>query len=303
MRIAHQRARQQPGLAGDLKAVADGKHRPASFCVRNDLLHDRAEARDCSGTQIVAVAESAREDDHVRALKIVILVPQIDRFFAEYFGDRVISVVITVGTGEGHDAEFHACTADSISKSSVTGFASSLRHMSVTVSSAAIASYASISRMMYRPTCASFTLWNPSVCRAPFTALPCGSSSPFRGVMCTAMRKFAIRTFLRWVRVVRNCRLLAVARLRPVHADAGVDDDDGTRRQWTRHRCPARVAVGLRHRSPVNHLSAGDRAARTAPSWRCRTGRSRSTPGNKIPCAGTARRRASPPLREYPESR
>ena len=52
------------------------EHRAAALGVRDDLLHDRAEARDGAGAQVVAVAESTRQDDDVAALQIVILVPQ-----------------------------------------------------------------------------------------------------------------------------------------------------------------------------------------------------------------------------------
>ena len=69
--VAQQRAGEQPGLAGDLEAVADGEHRSAALRVRDDLLHDRAEARDRAGAQIVAVAEAAGQDDDVDSLEIV----------------------------------------------------------------------------------------------------------------------------------------------------------------------------------------------------------------------------------------
>ena len=62
--------------------------RPA-LRVRDDLLHDRAEARDRAGAQIVAVAEAAGQDDDVAACEVVILVPEVDRLLAERVGDGV----------------------------------------------------------------------------------------------------------------------------------------------------------------------------------------------------------------------
>src|SRR5688500_6276206 len=102
--------------------------------------HDRAEACNRSRAQVITVAEAARENDHIRSLKIVILVPQVRRLLAEDIGDGLKRVVVAVGAGERHDSELHACTADSMSKSSVTGFASNFWHISMTASSAAIAS-------------------------------------------------------------------------------------------------------------------------------------------------------------------
>ena len=81
-RVAKQRAGKEPGFAGDLVAVADGEHRAAAIRVRDHLAHDRAEARDRTGAQIVAVAEAAREDDDVGAGEVGLAVPEVDRFLA-----------------------------------------------------------------------------------------------------------------------------------------------------------------------------------------------------------------------------
>ena len=68
------------------------------------------------------------------SLQIVILVPEIDGLLAELLDDRLIRVVVAVGARKRDDAEFHhqasrACTL-AISKSSVTGLASSRSHIS-----------------------------------------------------------------------------------------------------------------------------------------------------------------------------
>src|ERR1700687_2732022 len=183
MGVPHQRAGKQARFAGDLEAVADTDHWSATLCVRGDLLHDRTESGDRSCSQVISVAEPAGQDDHVRALKVVILVPQITSLPAQDLGHGVIGVVIAVRARKRHDPELHPGTADSISKSSVTGFARSFPHISVTASSAVIASYESVSMMMYLPMCTFFTALNPRVWSASLTAFPCGSSRPLRGVM------------------------------------------------------------------------------------------------------------------------
>jgi len=66
----------------------------------------------------------------------------------ELIHDRAIGVVVAIGPGEGDDSEFHAGVAGSISKSSVTGLASSLSHIARTSAEAAVASRASVSRTM-----------------------------------------------------------------------------------------------------------------------------------------------------------
>src|SRR6185437_12578528 len=158
--VSQQRSAEQPGLARDLESVADRQHRTAAIGMCDHVSHHGAEPGDGAGTQIVAVAEAARQHDHVAALKIVILVPQIDRVLAERFGHGVKRVVVAVGARKGDDAELHAAMASTpaISKSSVTGLASRRSHTSRTAP-------------------------KPSVCSASATVLPCGSRMPRRDVM------------------------------------------------------------------------------------------------------------------------
>src|SRR5687768_10260868 len=147
-RIPHQGAGKEVRLTQNLKSVAHSEHRPACLGVRRYFLHYRAETSDRPGAKIVAVAEAPGENDHVRILKVVILVPEVNRFFAKDLRYGVVRIVIAVGAGEGDDTELHAGTADSTSKSSVTGFASSFRHISFTLSPAASASSALVSMRM-----------------------------------------------------------------------------------------------------------------------------------------------------------
>ena len=63
--VAHQHARQEPGFAQNLEAVADAEHQPAARGVVVDRLHDRGARGDRAAAQIVAVGESARQDDEI----------------------------------------------------------------------------------------------------------------------------------------------------------------------------------------------------------------------------------------------
>src|SRR4029079_17903909 len=113
--------------------------------------------------------------DHVALLEIVIFVPEIHRFFTELLDDRLIRVVVAVGAGKRDDAELHGPSTLAISKSSVTGFASSFSHISRVDCSAALGSPASSSTTMCRPTWTSRTAGKPRLCNASATVLPWGS--------------------------------------------------------------------------------------------------------------------------------
>src|SRR5262249_50869400 len=144
-RVAEQRAGQQTRLAGDLKAVADRENRPPAFRKRDDVLHHRAEARDGAGSQVITVAEPSREEEHVALFEVVIPLPQMHGVFAQLLDDCLVGVVITIRPGERDDPELHVASTVAISKSSVTGLARSLAHMSRVDASAAARSPASSS--------------------------------------------------------------------------------------------------------------------------------------------------------------
>src|SRR5687768_2960708 len=187
--VAQQRARKQVRFAGDLETVADAEHRPAAFRMRRYFGHDRTEAGDRAGTQVVAVAEAARQNDHVASGQVALLVPEIYRLFAELVHHGVIRVVIAVRAGEGDDAEFHDARTSATSKSSVTGLASSFSHIARASFSAADASRASSSSTTCRPPSTSSTALKPTVCSGSATALRWGSRISRRATMCSATPK------------------------------------------------------------------------------------------------------------------
>src|SRR3989338_8600227 len=100
--VAHQSARQEPRLAEDLEAVADADDSLAGGRVLLHGIHDGREARDGAGPQVVAVAETARQDDAVHPFEIALLVPDgLGGLFEDYLKD-VLAVVVAVGPGENH---------------------------------------------------------------------------------------------------------------------------------------------------------------------------------------------------------
>ena len=78
--VAKQRPGHEPGLGQDLEPVADAEHEAAVGREFGDRAHDRAEARDDAGPQVVPVREPAGQDDRGDAPERGLLVPQLDRF-------------------------------------------------------------------------------------------------------------------------------------------------------------------------------------------------------------------------------
>ena len=74
--------------------------------VRNGR-HDRREAGDGAGPQIVTVREPAWQDHDIRAFEARLLVPDELRLLPEHVPGRVIGVVIAVGSGEDDNGKFH----------------------------------------------------------------------------------------------------------------------------------------------------------------------------------------------------
>ncbi len=65
--VAHQDARQQPGFAQDLEAVADAQHQSAARRMGPHRIHDRRPARDGAAAQIIAIGKAAGQHDEVGA--------------------------------------------------------------------------------------------------------------------------------------------------------------------------------------------------------------------------------------------
>ena len=67
MRVARQRAGEQPALGEDLEAVAHAEHVAAAGGVSGDRRHDVTDLGDGAAAEVVAVAEASRDRDEVDA--------------------------------------------------------------------------------------------------------------------------------------------------------------------------------------------------------------------------------------------
>ncbi len=105
------RAGQQPGLGEHLEPVADSQHGNAAVRGGDDLGHDGRVARDGARAEVVAVAESAGEDDRVDVLQVVVAVPERNRGGA---GDAngALRIPIVERAGKGDDADPHRDARD-----------------------------------------------------------------------------------------------------------------------------------------------------------------------------------------------
>ena len=97
-RVLLERARQQPGLAEHLEAVADADDRTAGAGVLGDRVHHRREPGDRAGAQVVAVGEPAGHDHRVDAAHGGVGVEQQLGLAAERL-DRVQDVELAVRPG------------------------------------------------------------------------------------------------------------------------------------------------------------------------------------------------------------
>src|SRR5260370_585200 len=109
--VGDHRAGKQASFAQNLEPVAHAKNQAAAICEFFNRLHHRRKARDGAGAQVVAVGESARQDDGVAIREIFRSVPdEFDGLF-EDVSDGVKGVVVAVGPGKNNDSKFHAAAA------------------------------------------------------------------------------------------------------------------------------------------------------------------------------------------------
>ena len=94
--VAHERAGEQAGLGEDLEAVADAENEAAVAGEALDGLHDGREAGNGAGAQVVAVGESAGDEDGVDAAEVFGIVPEKADGLLGDFGDHVIGIVVAV---------------------------------------------------------------------------------------------------------------------------------------------------------------------------------------------------------------
>ena len=84
---------------------------PPRSAKREHRGHDRREARDRAGAQVVAVRKAAGQNHGVGAAEIGVLVPDELGLLAEDLAGRVPGVAIGVRAGKNDDGEFHDAPA------------------------------------------------------------------------------------------------------------------------------------------------------------------------------------------------
>src|SRR5262249_47437013 len=94
-------------LAQDLKPVADSQHQAAPVGEALDRTHHGRKPGDSAGPQVVAVCETARQDQGIIVSHLRIAVPDEVDGLSNYLADYVVGIVITVGAGEDHHPKFH----------------------------------------------------------------------------------------------------------------------------------------------------------------------------------------------------
>src|SRR5690606_24511981 len=228
--VAHERARQQPRLAGDLEAVADAEDRGAPAGRRDDLRHDRRDARDGACAQVVAVGEPAGHDDRVHALEVVVGVPEGHRLRTRV-AHRPGRVDVVERAGERDDPDPHALVT---TQSSITGLASRVAATRSRVSSSTVSSTSSTKCLPCRT---SVTPETPSRVSAPATAWPCGSRISGFGITSTT-------TFATPPAYGRASARPAVTPLPP---DGGTPPRGGSRPGRRRRAVAEWVAVRITH--------------------------------------------------------
>ncbi len=136
--IPQKRPGQKPRFAKNLKAVADANDHSAPHRKVGDFAHNGGKTGNGSRAQIIAVRETARQDNHIAIIQIMVLVPEIDHRLFQDILYNVITIIVTVGTGKSNHAKLHFPFSSSMRKSSMTGLDKSLRAISRNFSSASL---------------------------------------------------------------------------------------------------------------------------------------------------------------------
>src|SRR5207249_1352833 len=105
--VAEHGAGKQARFEKNLEPVADPENGTTVFGKAPHLAHDRREARHRSGPQIVAVREPARQNQHVGAFEIGVLVPEVLGLPAKNICGGVIRVLVAVAAWKDDNPEFH----------------------------------------------------------------------------------------------------------------------------------------------------------------------------------------------------
>src|SRR5680860_1510445 len=186
--VLSQRSGEQPRLAQDLEPVADADHEAAVASMGRDRVHYRGEACDGAGAKVVAVGETAGQDDDVGAVKVGLSVPQkLDPGSEPLQHERAVALAVGAGKhGDGGPHRHRGSTTTS--KLSITGFASRRAQTSLTRLRASSSSVASICKEMLLPTRTELMPCRPRAGSARSIVCPWGSEMPSLGMTSTLAR-------------------------------------------------------------------------------------------------------------------
>src|SRR5262245_19548129 len=105
--VAGERARQEPRLAEDLKAVARAEHEATARDELGQRLHHRRAARYCARPEIVSVGEAAGQHHAVIAGEIGFAMPDVADRLAQHLADPIVKIAVTPRAREPHHTESH----------------------------------------------------------------------------------------------------------------------------------------------------------------------------------------------------
>ncbi len=105
--VAHERAGQKAGFHQNLETVAYAEHQPACGRELFDRAHHRRKLGDGAAAQIVAIGETARQNDGIDIAERGGTVPDEFSRLTEIMRDGVSSIVVAIASGKDNDAKFH----------------------------------------------------------------------------------------------------------------------------------------------------------------------------------------------------
>src|SRR5580698_3123206 len=166
-------------FAENLEAIADAEDESAGFRVRHHRLHRGREACDRARAQVVAVTESAGDDNALDVAESRVFMPDVPGGLTQNVRQHVIGVLITIATGKLDNSKSHWI---SNVYSSMTGLLRSLWQASSIFfcNSALLPPSSSISmNFPIRTSLMPLKFIDSSAC---LTVFPCGSSTVFFGM-------------------------------------------------------------------------------------------------------------------------
>jgi len=105
--VPRERARQEPGLAQDLEAIAGAEHQAATGHDLRQGLDDGGAPGHRAGAKVVAVGEAAGEHHAIVPGEIRLPMPDIADRLAQHFADHIVEVAVTPRAREDHHTESH----------------------------------------------------------------------------------------------------------------------------------------------------------------------------------------------------